>query len=371
MQKCAYCDFTSYPGLLSRAACYLKALDREMEHYRGCRADTVYIGGGTPTCLPLEQLIGLVNKIRSCFRLEQDCEITVECNPKTADAEYFRLLRRAGVNRLSVGVQSFHDRELRLLGRVHTAAEAEECVKMAKNAGFFNISLDLMFGLPGQSVADVEASVRRAVSLAPAHLSCYSLILEEGTPLYQSVQEGRFTLPDEDAEREMYHRLVRLLAENGYHRYEISNFALNGKESRHNNKYWERKPYIGLGAAAHSQIADVRFGNPPSLTEYENAASLPPPAGRAAEHLILADEMAEFMFLGLRKSAGILKNDFVKNFGREIEAVFGEQIQKFCALGLMEDIEGCLRLSDLGIDVSNAIFCEFLPEEEDDEHPGA
>ena len=151
LQKCAYCDFTSYPGQLSRAACYLEALDREMAYFRGCRADTVYIGGGTPTCLEAVQLAGLVDKIRSCFRLEQDCEITVECNPKTADEKYFRTLRKAGVNRLSVGVQSFHDHELRLLGRIHTAAEAEECIRMAKNAGFSNISLDLMFGLPGQS----------------------------------------------------------------------------------------------------------------------------------------------------------------------------------------------------------------------------
>lgn len=342
-----------------------------MAHYRGCRADTVYIGGGTPTCLEAVQLAGLVDKIRSCFRLEQDCEITVECNPKTADEKYFRTLRKAGVNRLSVGVQSFHDHELRLLGRIHTVAEAEECIRMAKNAGFSNISLDLMFGLPGQSAVDVEESVRRAVSLAPTHLSCYSLILEEGTPLYRSVQEGRFTLPDEDAEREMYHHLVRLLAENGYHRYEISNFALRGKESRHNNKYWERKPYIGLGAAAHSQIADLRYGNPSSLAEYEEVTFLHPPAGRAAERLTSADEMAEFMFLGLRKCAGILKSDFGKVFGKSLETVFGEPIKKFYSLGLLEDSNGRLRLSDAGIDVSNAIFCEFLPEEEDDEHSGA
>lgn len=371
LQKCVYCDFTSYPGKLSRAACYLEALDREMAHYRGCRADTVYIGGGTPTCLEAVQLAGLVDKIRSCFRLEQDCEITVECNPKTADEKYFRTLRKAGVNRLSVGVQSFHDHELRLLGRIHTAAEAEECIRMAKNAGFSNISLDLMFGLPRQSAADVEESVRRAVSLAPTHLSCYSLILEEGTPLYRSVQEGKYALPDEDTEREMYHHLVRLLAENGYHRYEISNFALRGKESRHNNKYWERKPYIGLGAAAHSQIADLRYGNPSSLAEYEEVTFLHPPAGRAAERLTSADEMAEFMFLGLRKGAGILKSDFGKVFGKSLETVFGEPIKKFYSLGLLEDSNGRLRLSDAGIDVSNAIFCEFLPEEEDDEHSGA
>ena len=371
LQKCVYCDFTSYPGQLSRAACYLEALDREMAYFRGCRADTVYIGGGTPTCLEAVQLAGLVDKIRSCFRLEQDCEITVECNPKTADEKYFRTLRKAGVNRLSVGVQSFHDHELRLLGRIHTAAEAEECIRMAKNAGFSNISLDLMFGLPRQSAADVEESVRRAVSLAPTHLSCYSLILEEGTPLYRSVQEGKYALPDEDTEREMYHHLVRLLAENGYHRYEISNFALRGKESRHNNKYWERKPYIGLGAAAHSQIADLRYGNPSSLAEYEEVTFLHPPAGRAAERLTSADEMAEFMFLGLRKGAGILKSDFGKVFGKSLETVFGEPIKKFYSLGLLEDSNGRLRLSDAGIDVSNAIFCEFLPEEEDDEHSGA
>ena len=217
----------------------------------------------------------------------------------------------------------------------------------------------------------MEESVRRAVSLAPTHLSCYSLILEAGTPLYRSVQEGKYALPEEDTEREMYHHLVRLLAENGYHRYEISNFALRGKESRHNNKYWERKPYIGLGVAAHSQIDDLRYGNPSSLAEYEEVTFLHPPAGRAAERLTSTDEMAEFMFLGLRKCAGILKSDFGKVFGKSLETVFGEQIKKFCSLGLLEDSNGRLRLSDAGIDVSNAIFCEFLPEEEDNEHSGA
>lgn len=360
LKKCAYCDFASYPGLISRADCYLEDLTVEMEQYRGLRADSVYIGGGTPTCLKKEQLLRLIYRIKNCFLLTEDCEFTVECNPKTADDDYFRALNLAGVNRLSIGVQSFIDEELKLLGRVHTANEAKECVIMAKNAGFLNFNLDLMFGLPKQTVADFEKSISAALSLKPAHISCYSLILEEGTLMHKMVEQGALVLPDEDTERDMYHTLIKKLVASGYEHYEISNFALVKKQSRHNNKYWDIKPYIGLGAAAHSNIGNIRFGNPAALEEYSDAVKHCPPCGRETEELSVLDEMSEFMFLGLRKIDGIKKSDFKKQFGVDIKSVYGEQITKFCDLKLMEEENDTIRLTLAGVDVSNSVFCEFL-----------
>ncbi len=360
LKKCSYCDFISYPGLLSRADCYLEQIVLEMEHYRGLCADTVYLGGGTPTCLRVEQLTGLLEKLRGCFQLTKDCEITVECNPKTADEAYFKRLRAAGANRLSIGIQSFHDEELSLLGRLHSAKEAEKCVKDAKRAGFANINLDLMFGLPGQTIEKFFESVRRAVDLSPMHLSCYSLILEAGTPLELRIHSGELRLPEEEAERAMYHQLVSYLAEHGYAQYEISNFSMKGFESKHNNKYWERKPYIGLGAAAHSQIGNIRFANPPDLDAYVKIASLAPLEGRETETISPKDQMAEFMFLGLRKTCGVSQKEFNKEFGLDVRKVYAKQLKKFCEWNLLEIDGDWIRLTKAGMDVSNSVFCEFL-----------
>lgn len=363
LQKCAYCDFISYPGLLSRADSYLEQVAKEAEYYRGCRADTVYIGGGTPTCLSIEQMSKLLKQLTDSFCLTADCEITVECNPKTADGAYFKRLRAAGANRLSIGVQSFCDRELALLGRLHNAEEAQQCVKLAQDSGFENINLDLMFGLPNQTVEKAMENTERAIALKPTHISAYSLILEEGTPLAERVRQGELTLPDEETERGMYHEMVHRLAQDGYERYEISNFARNGFVSKHNNKYWERRPYIGLGAAAHSQIGNLRYANPDGLEEYAALGRKPPPEGRETEVLSRNDEIAEFVFLGLRKMCGIRKSEFRSLFFQEIESVYGAQLDKFCSLGLLEQSGDVIRLTPSGIDVSNSVFCEFLLEE--------
>lgn len=364
LQKCAYCDFISYPGLISRADSYLETVRVESEYYRGLRADTIYIGGGTPTCLSAKQLTELLYQLQDCFCLTADCEITVECNPKTADGEYFKKLRRAGANRLSIGVQSFRDEELKLLGRLHNSEEAKSCVKLAQDCGFENVNLDLMFGLPYQTKEYFAENVEAALRLSPKHISAYGLILEEGTPLAERVRRGEVCLPEEETEREMYHFLTQTLAQEKYFKYEISNFSLAGFESRHNNKYWERKPYIGLGAAAHSHIGNVRFGNPTSLEEYMRLATKTPPNGREKEMLTQADEMAEFVFLGLRKMCGIRRSEFEKIFSTKIEEVYGKQLEKFCRLGLLAEEGDVIRLTERGIDVSNSVFCEFLPEGE-------
>ena len=360
LKKCAYCDFASYPNLLSKADSYLEDVATEMKQYKGIYANSVYIGGGTPTCLKKEQLLKLVDKIKSTFLLTDDCEFTVECNPKTADYDYFCALNNVGVNRLSIGVQSFNEDELKLLGRAHNAEEAKECIQMAKKAGFLNYNLDLMFGLPNQSLLDFKKSIHDALALEPAHISCYSLIVEEGTKMCDMVNRGELILPDEDEERRMYHALIKILSDNGYEHYEISNFALRGMQSRHNNKYWNREPYIGIGAAAHSNIGDFRFGNPPELDLYTDIVKNNVPDGRETEKLTAEDKMSEFIFLGLRKTEGISKIKFKDNFGIDIYEKYGEQIKKFCGLKLLEDKSDTIRLTSAGIDVSNSVFCEFL-----------
>lgn len=360
LKKCSYCDFASYPGMLSRADCYLENVYAEMQQYRGITADSIYIGGGTPTALKKEQLTDLINKIRSTLSLTDDCEFTVECNPKTVDFDYLKMLKNNGVNRLSIGVQSLKDSELKMLGRVHSKDEAIECINMVKKAGFDNFNIDLMFGLPRQSLAGFKKTVMEVLNTEPKHISCYSLIVEDGTPISRRINSGELILPDEDTEREMYHTLVDILNDAGYKHYEISNFAKDGNESRHNNKYWERKPYIGLGAAAHSNIGDLRFGNPASLEEYEKVSCLKIPEGREKEHLTQEDEMSEVMILGLRKMDGISKVSFAKEFNKDLESVFKEQLSKFERLGLVQITDEKVMLTKRGIDVSNMVFCEFL-----------
>jgi len=359
VKKCHYCDFVSYPDKLSEGERYVDALTHEMEAYRGTAIDTVYLGGGTPTALAPELLGKVLSRVASSFSLAKDCEITVEANPGTCDEETFKQLASCGVNRVSLGVQSFVDTELKSLGRIHTKDDAVRAVEAVRGAGIMNLSLDLMFSIPGQTRESLQESLFRAVALEPEHLSCYSLILCEGTPMHEAYNRGEITLPDEDEDRDRYALLVDYLRNHGYDRYEISNFAKGGKISRHNTKYWLRTPYIGLGAAAHSFYENCRFENPATLSAYyEQVEKGIKPVG---ETVTEADAMGEFMFLGLRQTeAGVRRADFQSCFGTSLNSVFGETVQKLCSFGLLEDDGDRIRLTDRGIDVSNAVFCEFI-----------
>ncbi len=358
-QKCHYCDFVSYPGMLSSGARYVDALISEMEAYRGAKLDTVYLGGGTPTALAPALLERVLSRVASSFSLAENCEITVEANPGTCDKNTFSALASCGVNRISLGVQSFSDDELKKLGRIHTKDDAIRAVEAVRGAGIRNLSLDLMFSIPNQTRESLYDSLFRAVALEPEHLSCYSLILCEGTPMHEAYNRGEITLPDEDEDRERYALLVEFLKNHGYERYEISNFAKDGKISRHNTKYWTRDPYIGLGAAAHSFYENRRFENPATLPDYfEQVEKGIKPVG---ETITQEDAMAEFMFLGLRQTkAGVRRSDFQKSFGKSFDAVFGKTVKKLSEFGLLADDGDRIRLTDRGIDVSNAVFCEFL-----------
>lgn len=355
IKKCKYCDFNSFSACREEKAVYLDALIREMEKYGGEAVDTVFIGGGTPTSLSAMQLETLLKNIRGSFVLAENCEFTIEANPKTLTEEKLEVLKKYGVNRISIGVQSFNDNELEKLGRVHTGKEAEETIVLAKKY-FENVSIDLMCAIPNQTRESFLENLKKAFSKNPSHISCYSLILEEGTPLFEEAQKGNLVLPDEDTEREIYDLAVCEMEENGYFQYEISNFAKSGFESRHNIKYWECKEYIGIGLSAHSYIDGVRFSNTDDFSSYIKGEFL----SKEREELSKEDKMSEFMFLGLRKTAGVSKSDFKNRFSDDLEKVFEKPMVKFKKMGMIEEENDIIRLSKKAISVSNQILCEFI-----------
>ena len=375
-QKCFYCDFVSYAGRSEWMKPYVEALRKEITLRGGLLSggenprtvSTVYFGGGTPTALPAEDLAGLISLIRESFILDEDAEITVEANPGTVNSSYLSLLREAGANRLSFGVQSFDDRLLKNIGRIHTAKQAHCALDWAGEAGFDNISIDLMYGLPGQRLDDLKASVEEAMAVKPrlSHISVYGLTIEDGTPFQQMQCAGRFTgelsLPDEDEAGDMYDYLTEELPRRGYARYEISNYALPGRESRHNLSYWQDVPYLGMGAGAHSYGPwDVggeygcRFSGTGKLEPYILGQD------EVRYDLLSREEsMEEFCFLALRTAAGISRRRFREKYSVELEEIFGEVIEPLVKKELLiSDAEG-IRLTRHGMQYGNVVFREFL-----------
>ncbi len=341
LAKCAYCDFNSYQGKTDMIPSYIDALLGEMEQFKGVLADTVYIGGGTPTILSLKQLEKLILKIKEIFVLEDDYEFTVESNPAAGNFEKYKLLRELGVNRLSIGVQSFHDNELLSLSRVHSGKEAKRAVEDAKKAGFTNISIDLMEAIPNQTKESLLKNVKKAVSLGVSHISAYSLIIEEGTPFYKNTP----SLPSEDEEREMHHALCEELEKEGFCHYEISNFAKDGKVSRHNLKYWKREPYLGFGAGAHSFYNGKRFSNVLGIEYYIKSEK------KIKEEIEISEkegEMERFM-LGFRILTGF-----------DTKGNFKEKTEKLEGMGLISMKGNFARLTKKGEDLANLVFMEFV-----------
>jgi len=356
LKKCDYCDFISFTDCYHKEKEYLDALVQELRSYEGKTIDTVYIGGGTPTTLSTEGLVFLLDKIFEYFNVTDDAEITMEANPKTANINKLRTLRNAGVNRLSIGVQSFCDDELLRIGRIHTSADAVNCILDAKFAGFKNISIDLMFGLPKQTVDSFKNSLIKAVTAGVNHISAYSLILEEGTPLYDKVQNWEMRLPVESVEVAMYDSAVEILEASGFHQYEISNFSKPGCESHHNLKYWECEEYIGCGVAAHSYHRGVRFSNHKTIDEY-----IEKPTKHFEETTLTNEEkMSEFMILGLRKTAGIDLEEFECRFINSPYEIYGEVIEKYIRAGLLVHEKGFLKFTPRGLRLSNTVLCEFV-----------
>ena len=369
-QKCFYCDFPSYAGQEGRMAVYVEALlgelAREGAPLRAAWGPprTVYLGGGTPTALPPALMERLLAGLREFLAAAPDAlEFTCECNPGTVDAAYLSLLRAGGVNRLSLGVQTFDDALLRRIGRIHTAAQARAAVRQARAAGFRNLSLDLMYGLPGQTLAGLEMSVRQALALAPQHISIYGLQVEEGTAFARAQAAGRLALPSDEESEAMYDYMTTALPAAGYARYEISNFARPGFESRHNLGYWQDVPYLGVGAAAHSYLDGQRYENPRGIEEYLAALRESGRARREEEPLTRATSMEEFAFLALRTARGIDRARFAARFGCELASVYADAIARMRARGFLEEDAQGVRLTPLGMKYGNWVFEAFLLDE--------
>ena len=364
-QKCFYCDFPSFAGKENRMEAYVEALCQQVKiqgfSYRqkwGIPA-TIYIGGGTPTALPQELMEKILAAVTEAFGAEIG-EFTVECNPGTVDEDYFKVLRAGGVNRLSFGVQSFQDALLKKIGRIHSGAEACEAVKLAQQTGFINISVDLMYGLPGQNLTDLQASVAQADALGIQHISIYGLQVEEGTAFARMEKMGKLHLPTEDEAEAMYDYMTKQLPQLGYRRYEVSNFAKAGFESRHNRSYWHDVPYLGLGAAAHSYLEGKRYAATADIAAYIAGIKAGQEIARLEEEPTREHAMEEFAFLALRTAEGLSRQAFAAKFHVELDSVYGEVMAKLSGQGLLlVDKAGC-RLSEQGFKYGNVAFAEFI-----------
>lgn len=345
IRKCHYCSFISFGAEAKRYGLYFDALKKELEYKKPKNLKTIYIGGGTPSCIPIE-FYEMLN-----FDFTNDCEFTFEVNPKTVDSNYLRRLRALGVNRLSIGIQSFDDKILTQIGRLHNANDATECVKQAQNSGFDNINIDLIYGLPNQTIEIWKETLNTALSLGVQHISAYGLKIEDGTPFGKNPPKN---LPDEDLCADMYTECVKTLTEAGFRHYEISNFALSGFESKHNINYWKNMPYIACGVAAHGYENGVRYENTEDFETYIKNPLTP------AKTTVLPPEdiLAEAVFLGLRLKEGIDLEEFKTRYGVDFEAKYARQIEKF--KDFFERKNGKISLTTEGFMLSNVILSEFI-----------
>lgn len=392
VRKCFYCDFLSFPvdneSYVNRGRTwdYVNLLCAEIalhaQAYKKYQVISVFFGGGTPSLLSAEEMGKIMDAVRASFVLTEDAEITVECNPGTVTQEKLKHYITYGINRLSIGLQSANDGELARIGRIHDYETFLRTYRAAREAGFSNINVDLMTALPGQTVASYQKTLAQVCDLSPEHISAYSLILEEGTPLY--VNQENYAFPNEDEERELYYMTERMLSKAGYHRYEISNYAKKGRECRHNRVYWRRGDYLGLGLGASSMIGNVRWKRPEEMAAYrtcvekmqqiEKKLRVPEAAAgmedfaeclrrsenREVQPLTLQEQMEEFMFLGLRLMEGVSEAVFRETFGISVDEVYGETVERLVGQGLLVRTDGRLFLTSLGIDVSNQVFAAFL-----------
>lgn len=362
-QKCLYCDFPSFARKDHLRKAYIEALNKEIislrEKHNNLEINTIFIGGGTPSVLEANELECLLKEVAK-LNMAKEVEYSMECNPGNLTEEKLEVMKKYGVNRISMGLQAKQDNLLKGLGRIHNYKTFKENFLLAKKVGFNNINVDLMFGLPNQSLNEWEETLREIISLEPAHISAYSLIIEEGTAFYNLYENDKLKLPTEEEERKMYHLAKRILEENGFNQYEISNYAKEGKECRHNLAYWNMDNWIGVGSAAASYINGKRIKNISSVEEYINSIK---DKGEAVEEIInnsKNDNMEEFIFMGLRKINGIDEDEFKNRFSMNINDVYGEILNKYIGEGLLIRESGRIFLSEKGIEISNVIMADFL-----------
>lgn len=362
VRKCQYCDFLSGPSDEETKDRYIEALLKEIraaEHTEDYEIVSVFIGGGTPSALKAEAIASIMSTLQEQFFFCEDAEVTIEANPGTVDLEKLTIYRNVGINRLSLGLQSTDAEELKLLGRIHSYEEFLKSYEWAREAGFSNINIDLMFAIPGQTGEAWWQHLYQVAELNPEHISAYSLIIEEGTPF----AEQNLDLPDEDTEYQMYEDTAEILERYGYRQYEISNYAKQGYMCRHNAGYWQRREYLGFGLGASSLYRGMRFSNTRRMQEYLKESRNPDQIRKDVTVLSRNERIEEFMFLGLRMTEGISEKKFEENFDVRLMDVYGDILQKYEETGFMEHIETKWRLTRKGIHVSNHILADFLLDE--------
>lgn len=368
VSKCIYCDFLSFSGREREQEKYISYLLKEIENVKleteKYIVKSCFFGGGTPSVINAEYIEMILLALKKKFEFSENIEITIECNPGTVTEDKLKIYKNAGINRISFGLQSADNVELKELGRIHTYEEFLESYKMARNAGFLNINVDIMSGLPYQSLEKYQDTVKKVMALKPEHISAYSLIVEEGTPLKSKLdnmlEKGICVLPSEDMERQMYYDTKELLESQGYIRYEISNYCKKGYECRHNLGYWERVDYIGFGLNAASLINNTRFTNVTDFETYYRLLDKGKSCFMEIEQLSKDDAMSEHMFLGLRKSDGVSKKEFYERFGISLDEVYGNVNEKHIQMNLINDTGERICLTEFGMDVSNVVMAEYL-----------
>jgi oxygen-independent coproporphyrinogen-3 oxidase len=373
--KCAYCDFVSYPGLESSWESYIDGICQELElrlpAWEQVEFDTLYVGGGTPTVLPVIWLAGLVNRVLASVSHRDKIEVTVEANPGTITGPDLAELLQAGVNRLSIGIQSWQVEELTALGRIHSPEQALQAFQAARSAGFTNINLDLMYGLPGQTLKSWRKSLMTTLELQPEHLALYALTLDPVTPLAQRVKSGLVVLPEDDEYANMYELAARMCGQAGYCHYELSNWALLSDEegsssnpphnaSRHNMHYWHNERYLGLGAAAFSYDGARRWGNTPQVSDYIHGVKAGQLPETETETLPVKAAMGETIMLNLRLIQGLVWDDFTQRFQVDAREVYRGEIASLSAQGLLVVDDVGMRLSQRALFIANRALCEFV-----------
>lgn len=364
-QKCKYCDFISFASYKEKYKEYVECLISEIKNKKienAPKVNTIYLGGGTPSILESEDIIKIIGAIKERFELDENYEITIEINPGTITKEKLKDYKEVGINRLSIGLQSTHNRILKLIGRIHSYEEFLNTYNLAKEVGFENINVDLMLAIPTQTQEELLESVQEVINLNPNHISLYSLILEEGTELEKMISKGEYELLNEEIERNMYWKTKELLEENGYNHYEISNFSKKDSESKHNIDCWNQNQYIGFGVAAHSYYNEIRFSNINSLelyiinvknNDFEKNVEINEIQDKPAQ-------MREFMLIGLRKIDGIKISDFERKFRINPLFYFRFEISKLTEEGLIEVDLDNIKLTKKGLDLANQVFEEFI-----------
>lgn len=364
VRKCPYCDFNTYDVEREAVRAFLGALRVELSlikaHFDPPPFDTLFIGGGTPTVLSGTHLSEVIGWVHETVGLRPNAEVTVEANPGSVTVKGLRAMVSAGVNRISLGVQSLSDELLQRIGRNHTVRDVLTSYEQIRAAGIQSVNFDLMYALPGQTRRDWEETLIGALELGPDHLSCYSLIIEEGTPFASMHRQGRLDLPPEDDEAWMYEETVRLCEGAGYDHYEISNFARPGHECRHNLLYWRNEEWLGVGPGSHSSWQGGRHWNVRGLVEYQDAVARGELPIEGREGLTEDERMDDTLMLGLRLTAGVSLSDFRRRFGRELLAVYGDTVERLTEWGLVEVVDGSLRLTPRGRNLGNRVIAEFL-----------